>query len=148
MLPLVDRRRLTRTLAIRLTLRYTQRSFTSHNRRPGTINMELQYLLAPFLPLVAAAVTALVVAGLVRRDYILIAAPASAGLAAICVVAIGLPLAELLYQPPPGAGGPWAGGGGNLPRLIIVLSAVYGAIGAFLGLLIAGVVFAARAWRS
>jgi hypothetical protein len=106
--------------------------------------MELQYLLAPFLPLVAAAVTALVVAGLVRRDYILIAAPASAGLAAICVVAIGLPLAELLYQPPPGAGGPWAGGGSSA-SLIIGLSVVYGVIGALVGLAIAGVIFAARA---
>lgn len=109
--------------------------------------MPLDALLAPFLPLVAAAVTALVVASLVRRDYLLLVATASAGLAAMCVVAIGLPVAELLYEPPAGAGGPWAGGG-SLPRMIIFLSAIYGVLGAVLGLPIAAVVFAVRSPRS
>lgn len=101
---------------------------------------EVFYLVLPFLPLVAAAVTARVVAGCVRRDFLLVAAPASAGLAAICVIAIGLTLLELLHEPPPGAGGPWAGGGSST-GLIIGLAFVYGVLGALIGISIAGIFF-------
>jgi len=104
---------------------------------------EFLFLVLPFLPLIAAAVTAPIVAGFVRRDYLLAAAPASAGLAAMCVVGIGLPLLELLYQPPPGAGGPWAGGGGSA-GLPIMLSIIYGVLGALVALPIAGILFVAR----
>jgi hypothetical protein len=109
--------------------------------------MELQYLVAPFLPLIAAAVTSRVVAGRVRRDYLLAVAPASAGFAAMCVVGIGWPLMELLHQPPPGAGGPWAGGNSSVVNATISLSVVYGVLGALLGFPIAGIVFVARGRR-
>jgi len=108
---------------------------------------ELLFLVLPFLPLIAAAVTSLVVAGIVRRDFLLVAAPASAGLAAMCVVGIGWTLLEFLYQPPPGAGGPWAGGDSSAGQ-IIGLSIVYGILGALVGLPIAGILFVARGRRS
>ena len=101
---------------------------------------EVFYLVLPFLPLIVAAITARVVAGCVRRDLLLVAAPASAGLAAICVIGIGLALLELLHEPPPGAGGPWAGGSSSA-GLIISLSLVYGVLGALVGLPIAGIFF-------
>ena len=105
---------------------------------------EFLFLVLPFLPLLAAAVTAPIVAGCVRRDYLLAAVPASAGLAAMCVVGIGLPLLELLYQPPPGAGGPWAGSGSSSAGQIIGLSIVYAILGALVALPIAGIFFVAR----
>ncbi|MCI0357131.1 MAG: hypothetical protein L0211_01430 [Planctomycetaceae bacterium] len=104
------------------------------------------FLLAPFLPLVVAAVTARIVAGCVRRNILFVAAPASGGLAAMCVIGI-LPLLALFSQPTPGSGGPW-GFGGSSANLICYLALVYGAVGAVLGLLIAALVFAFRSSRS
>jgi hypothetical protein len=111
------------------------------------VNIEMLFPVLPILPLIAAAVTARIVAGCVRRDYLLAVAPACAGLAAICVVVIALSLMHLLYQPTPGAGGPWGSTGITMTGLIIVLSVIYGVLGALLGLLIAGVVFIARGRR-
>jgi hypothetical protein len=109
---------------------------------------ELLFLVLPFLPLIAAAVTSLVVAGIVRRNYLLAAVPASAGLAAMCVAGIGWPLLEFLHQPPPGAGGPWAGSGSSSAGQIICLAVIYGILGALAGLPIAGILFVARGRRS
>ena len=102
----------------------------------------LLYLFLPFVPLIPALVAALIIAGRVRREAIPLAVPLAAGLAALCTVAFGLPLMEMLYQGPPGAGGPWAGAAPL--RQTISLSITYAIAAALLALPLAALTYFTR----